>query len=391
MAKRKFKMGMVGGSVDAFIGEVHRKAARLDGQIEIVAGAFSSSPEKSRKTGEALNLDSKRVYDSFEQMVEKESKLPKNERIDFISIVTPNNMHFLPAKLFLGAGFHVVCDKPLAYSLKEGLELQKLVKSSGKVFALTHNYTGYPMVKQARHIIKNRELGKVLKIIVEYPQGWLVKTIEKEGQKQASWRTDPKKSGISCCMGDIGTHCENLAAYITGLELESVCADLTIYMPGRKLDDDGNVLLRYKGGAKGVLHASQISFGEENGLNIRVYCEKGRIAWRQEEPNYLLVQKENTPLMTYTRGSNYLCESAVRGTRLPAGHPEAFIEAFANIYINAVDTMRAIDEGRKPTELEKDFPTVEDGVKGLAFVKAVVENGFNDNVKWTKIADVFKS
>jgi predicted dehydrogenase len=389
MGRRKLRMGMVGGGTDAFIGEVHRKAARLDGEIDITAGAFSSNPEKSRKTGEALNLDKKRVYDNFEQMVKEESKLPGDERIDFVSIVTPNHMHFPPAKLSLEAGFHVVCDKPLAYSLEEGLKLQKLVKSSGKIFALTHHYTGYPMVKQARHMIRNNELGKVLKIIVEYPQGWLLKTIEKEGQKQAAWRTDPKQAGISCCMGDIGTHCENLAAYITGLELESVCADLTAYMPGRKLDDDGNVLLRYKGGAKGVLHASQISLGEENNLNIRIYCEKGRISWIQENPNYLYVQKEGTPIMTYARGNDYLCEAAVHATRLPVGHPEAFIEAFANIYINAANTMRAADEGKKLSEFEKDFPTVEDGVKGLAFVKAAVENGFNDNVKWTKIADVY--
>ncbi|MDD5688292.1 MAG: Gfo/Idh/MocA family oxidoreductase [Elusimicrobia bacterium] len=388
--KRKLHMGMVGGSLEAFIGEVHRKAARLDGKIDIVSGVFSSNPEKSKKTGEALNLDSKRIYKNFEEMAEKESKLPENERIDFVSIVTPNHLHFAPAKLFLESGFHVICDKPLAFNLKEGLDLKKIVKSSGKVFALTHNYTGYPMVKQARHMVRNNELGKVLKIIVEYPQGWLIKTIEKEGQKQALWRTDPKQSGISACMGDIGTHCENLASYITGLELESVCADLTIFMQGRKLDDDGNVLLRYKGGAKGVLHASQISFGEENGLNIRIYCEKGRLYWKQEIPQYLYVQKEGTPLMLYSTGSSYLCEAAKRGTRLPSGHPEAFIEAFANIYINATDTMRAIDAGIRPTELEKDFPTVDDGVNGLSFVKAAVENGFNDKIKWTKIRDVYK-
>jgi len=391
MTNRKIRMGMIGGSYDAFIGEVHRKAARLDGRIDIVAGVFSSNPEKSKKTGELLYLDSKRIYTNFEEMAEKESKLPENQRIDFVSIVTPNNMHFAPAKLFLEHGFHVVCEKPLAYNLEQGLELQKIVKKTKKVFALTHNYTGYPMVKQARHIIRNNELGKVLKLIVEYPQGWLIRTIEKDGHKQALWRTDPKQSGISCCIGDIGTHCENLASYITGLELESICADLTIYMPGRKLDDDGNVLLRYKEGVKGILQASQISFGEENGLNIRIYCEKGRLFWKQEIPFYLYVQKEGTPLMIYSTGSNYLCDAAKRATRLPAGHPEAFIEAFANIYTNAVDTMIAVNEGRTPTDLEKDFPTVEDGVKGLAFVKAVVENGFNDNVKWTKIADIFKS
>jgi predicted dehydrogenase len=390
MEKRKLRMGMVGGGFDGFIGEVHRKAARLDGGIELIAGAFSSDPEKSRKTGEVLNLDRKRVYGSFEQMVKKESEFPRGERLDFVSVVTPNNLHFLPAKLFLEAGFHVVCDKPLAYDLGEGLKLRKIVKESGKVFALTHNYTGYPMVKQARHLVRNNELGKALKIVVEYPQGWLLKAIEKEGQKQALWRTNPEKAGIANCLGDIGTHCENLASYITGLELESVCADLTRYVEGRRLDDDANVLLRYRGGAKGVLHASQISFGEENNLNIRVYCEKGRVAWNQNDPNRLLVQKEDTPPMEYTRnGGSYLCGAAMRATRLPSGHPEAFIEAFANIYMNATDTMRAVDEKREPTELEQDFPTVEDGIKGLAFVKAAVENGFDDKTKWTKIKDVY--
>jgi len=376
---------MVGGGPGAFIGEVHRKAARIDGQVDIVAGSFSSDPEKSKAQGRELYIDENRIYDNFKVMAEKEAALPEDKRIDFVSIVTPNHMHFPPAKLFLEKGFHVICDKPLAYNLEQALELQKLVHASKKIFALTHNYTGYPMVKQAKHIVQSGELGKVLKIIVEYPQAWLLTRIEKEGQKQASWRTDPQYAGISCCMGDIGTHCENLTAYITGLELESICADLTKYLPNRELDDDGNVLLRYKGGAKGVLHASQISFGEENGLNIRIYCEKGRLAWKQEDPNYLWVQKSDTPLMKYTRGSSYLCEAAIRATRLPAGHPEAFLEAFANIYINAIDTMRAIDEEREPTELEKDFPTVDDGVKGMAFIKAVVENGFNDNTKWTKV------
>jgi len=263
-------MGMVGGGPGAFIGEVHRKAARIDGQVDIVAGSFSSDPEKSKAQGRELYIDENRIYDNFKVMAEKEAALPEDKRIDFVSIVTPNHMHFPPAKLFLEKGFHVICDKPLAYNLEQALELQKLVHASKKIFALTHNYTGYPMVKQAKHIVQSGELGKVLKIIVEYPQAWLLTRIEKEGQKQASWRTDPQYAGISCCMGDIGTHCENLTAYITGLELESICADLTKYLPNRELDDDGNVLLRYKGGAKGVLHASQISFGEENGLKIRI-------------------------------------------------------------------------------------------------------------------------
>jgi predicted dehydrogenase len=261
-----------------------------------------------------------------------------------------------------------------------------MVIKTKKVFALTHNYTGYPMVKEARSRIRSNSLGKVIKVVVEYPQGWLLKTIEREGQKQAGWRTDPKRSGLSNCMGDIGTHCENLANYITGLEIKSVCADLTIAGKGRRLDNDGNVLLRFHGGAKGVLHASQISFGEENGLNIRVYCEKGRLFWKQEDPACLWLQEEGKPLMKLTPGNAYLCKAAMRGTRLPAGHPEAFIEAFANIYVNFADTVLALEAGRKPAALELDFPTVEDGVRGLAFVKAVVENGYNDKKKWTEVS-----
>lgn len=381
----KLKMGMVGGSYDAFIGDVHRKAARMDGKIDVVAGAFSSNAEKSKETGRRLGLDESRVYASYEEMFDKESKLPKDKRIDFVTVVTPNHMHFKPVKAAIEAGFPVVCDKPLAFSMDEGREIEKLVAKSGRPFMLTHNYTGYPMVKQARAMIAGGEIGKVMKVIVEFPQGWILALLSSVGLKINPWRMDPKVSGISNCMGDIGTHCYNLAEYITGLELDSLSADLTCFQ-GQALDNDGNVLLRYKGGAKGVLHASQISFGEECGLNIRVYGDKGRIAWKQENPNYLLVQKENTPVMTYARkGGGYMCEAAERVSRIPAGHPEAFIEAFANLYVNFADTLTALAEGRKPTALELDFPTVKDGIKGMAFIKAVVENGFNDNVKWTKI------
>lgn len=376
---------MVGGGPGAFIGEVHRKAARLDGEYELVCGSFSSDPKKSAQTGDELGLDSDRVYGTWEELIAKEKALPADKRMQVLSIVTPNHLHFAPSKAALEAGFHVICDKPLAFDLKEGRELEAAVKKSGKVFALTHNYTGYPMVKQARHLVKGGSLGKVMKVIVEYPQGWLLKEIEKDGQKQAAWRTDPKKAGASCCMGDIGTHCENLAGYVTGLELESISADLSSFRSGRKLDDDGSVLIRYKGGAKGVLHASQISFGEENGLNIRVYCEKGRIAWKQELPTLLLVQKEGEPPMTMTPGNDYLCEAAKRAGRIPPGHPEAFLEAFANIYLNAAKTIRKIDAGQKPDEYDLDFPTVSDGVKGLAFIDAVVKNGFDDATKWTKV------
>jgi len=382
---RKLRMGMVGGGIGAFIGDVHRKAARMDGRIELVAGAFSSDPAKSKESGKALNVDPARVYGTHAEMLAAEAKLPADKRIDFVTVVTPNHMHFAPVKAALEAGFHVVCDKPLCYSMEEALDLKKIHAKSGKQFMLTHNYSGYPMVKQARHLVAGGELGKVMKVVVEFPQGWILALLGDVGLKINPWRMDPKVSGISNCMGDIGTHCHHLAEYITGLDVESLCADLTCFQ-GQPLDNDGNVLLRFKGGAKGVLHASQVSFGEECGLNIRVYCEKGRVAWKQENPNYLLVQKENTPVMTYARkGGGYLCPAADRVSRIPAGHPEAFIEAFANLYVNFADTLCALEEGRKPTELESDFPGIDDGLKGLSFIRAVVDNGFNDAVKWTKL------
>ncbi len=385
-AKRKLRLGMVGGGPGAFIGEVHRKAARLDGRYDIVAGVFSSNFEKSKQTGAELNISPSRVYATYEEMIAKEKALPAGERIDVVSIVTPNHLHFGPAKAALEAGFHVICDKPLAFDMKEGKDLKAIVDKTKKVFGLTHNYSGYPMVKEAKHLIKQGKIGKILKVIVEYPQGWLLNNLEKDGQKQAAWRTDPKQAGASCCMGDIGTHCEHLAKYITGLELDEVCAELTAYRSGRQLDDDGNVLLRYKGGAKGILHASQISFGEENGLNIRIYGEKGRIYWKQELPTQLWVQFEGGHYQLMTPGNDYLGPAAKRACRIPAGHPEAFLEAFANIYVNVADTILKVDAGLKPDELELDFPTVEDGIDGLAFISAVVENGFQDKVKWTKIS-----
>ncbi|MBI4977482.1 MAG: Gfo/Idh/MocA family oxidoreductase [Spirochaetes bacterium] len=382
---RKLRMGMVGGSYDAFIGDVHRKAARMDGRIDVVAGAFSSNPEKSQETGKRLAIDPSRVYDTFDAMLAAEKKLPADKRIDFVTVVTPNHMHFKPVKAALEAGFHVVCEKPLSYTMDEGREIKNIIAKTKRAFMLTHNYTGYPMVKQAKAMVSGGELGKVMKVVVEFPQGWILALMSSVGLKINPWRMDPKVSGISNCMGDIGTHCFNLAEYITGLTIDSVCADLTCFK-GQPLDNDGNVLLRFNNGAKGVLHASQISFGEACGLNIRVYCEKGRIAWKQENPNYLLVQKDDTPVMTYERkGGGYLTPAADRGSRIPVGHPEAFIEAFANLYVNFADTLVALEEGRKPSDLELDFPGVDDGLRGLAFIKAVVDNGFNDNSKWTKI------
>jgi predicted dehydrogenase len=378
----KLKMGMVGGGRDAFIGAVHRMAARLDGRIELVAGAFSSDPAKSKASGEDLGLDPSRVYPDYQTMAAAESKLPENERIDFVTIVTPNNVHFPPAKTFLEAGFHVVCDKPMTFDLAEAKALREVVKSTGKVFALTHNYTGYPMVKEARELVRNGDLGKILKVVAEYPQGWLIQPIDAEGQKQAAWRTDPSRTGASSCIGDIGTHAENLGRYITGLQIDELCADFTTFVPGRRLEDDGNLLVRYQGGAKGVLYASQISVGEENDLSIRVYGTKASLEWHQEHPNELVVKYPDAPRKIYRRGNSYISETAKRFTRLPFGHPEAFIEAFANIYLEAARAVEAVKAG-KPIPPDIDYPTVEDGVLGMAFIATAVASA-NNGSTWTK-------
>jgi predicted dehydrogenase len=379
---QKLKMGMVGGGRDAFIGAVHRMAARLDGRIDLVAGAFSSDPAKSRASGEDLGLDPSRVYPDYETMAAAESKLSESERIDFVSIVTPNHVHFPPAKTFLEAGFHVVCDKPMTYDLAEAKALRDLVKSTGRVFALTHNYTGYPMVKEARELVRNGDLGKILKVVAEYPQGWLIQPIDAEGQKQAAWRTDPSRTGASSCIGDIGTHAENLGRYITGLEIDELCADFTTFVPGRRLEDDGNLLLRYQGGARGVLYASQVSVGEENDLTVRVYGTKASLEWHQEHPNELIVKYPDAPRKIYRRGNSYVSDIAKRFTRLPFGHPEAFIEAFANIYLEAARAIEAVKEGKSiPSDV--DYPTVEDGVLGMAFIATAVASAKNGST-WTK-------
>jgi predicted dehydrogenase len=380
-AKRKLRYGMVGGGQNAFIGAVHRLAANLDGQLELVAGAFSSDPKNSQATGEQLFLDSRRVYATYEAMAQAEAKLPADQRIDFVAIVTPNFLHAPVATTFLKAGFHVVCDKPMTITLKEAKSLRETVRKTGKVFALTHNYTGYPMVKEARELVRSGKLGRVLKIVAEYPQGWLLDKIESEGHKQAAWRSDPKKAGASCCLGDIGTHAENLGRYITGLEIESLCAEFTSFIPGRKLEDDANLLIRYHGGAKGVLHCSQISCGEENNLNIRVYGTKGSLAWQQEHPNELKFIPKNEPAKILRRGNGYVSDQAKKFTRLPFGHPEAFIEAFANIYLEAVAAIRANIAGK--TGGAFDFPTVQDGVYGMAFLETAVKSA-SSSAKWTK-------
>jgi len=384
---RKLKMGMVGGGPGAFIGDVHRKAARLDGQIELVAGAFSRDPKKSRQQGAELFLSRSRVYASHSQMIEKELALPEGERIDFVSIVTPNNSHCAIAGDFLKAGFHVVLDKPMTFDVKEARALRKRVKESRKVFALTHNYTGYPMVKLARDMVRQGDLGKLRKIKVQYPQGWLHTALEKVGAKQAVWRTDPKQSGAAGCMGDIGTHAENLAEYITGLKIVQVCAELTSFVKGRKLDDDGNCLVHWQKGVKGILSASQIAIGEENGLTIWVYGDEAALEWHQEHPNYLYVRKPNAPVQVWRRGNDYVGEkspAAGRATRLPSGHPEGFIEAFANIYVNVAETIRAREARVKPDPLALDFPTVDDGLRGMQFIEAVVKSA-QRGARWVKM------
>lgn len=384
---RKIRMGMVGGGQGAFIGAVHRMAAALDGQIELVCGAFSSSPEKSKASGRELFLAEERCYGSYEEMIVGEKALPEGERMDFVTIVTPNFMHFAPAKLALENGFHVMSDKPMTLTVAESEELVALVKKTGLCFGLTHNYTGYPLVKEARELVRNGALGEIRKVVVEYPQGWLASRLEESGQKQADWRTDPKRAGISCCMGDIGTHAENLAEYITGLPIDELCADLTTYVEGRPLDDDGNVLLRFKGGAKGILHASQVCVDEENGLNIRIYGTKGGLIWVQAEPNTMIRTYADRYREIIRSGANYadrLSELAIANTRLPAGHPEAFLEAFANLYRNFAGQIRATLEGRAPTPAEADVPTVGDGLRGMRFVQAVVDSSQAGAV-WTKL------
>lgn len=371
---RKIRMGMVGGGRGAFIGGVHRMAAALDGQIELVCGAFSSNPEKSKASAADFFIAPERAYGSFAEMIETEKKLPEDIRMDVVSIVTPNHVHFAPAKMALENGFHVVCDKPVTFTLAEAKELEKLVEETGLIFALTHNYTGYPMVKQAKAMIKNGEIGTIRKVVVEYPQGWLATKIEDSGQKQAAWRTDPTKSGASGCMGDIGSHAENLAEYITGLKIKELCADLTTFVNGRLLDDDGNVLLRFEGGAKGILHASQISVGEENDLNIRVYGTKGGLQWRQMEPNTLLVKWMDKPTQIYRTGVGELSPEANAHSRIPAGHPEGYLEAFANIYRNVAFCIQARLKGEEVNPLYADFPTVSDGVRGMEFIGKLVES-----------------
>lgn len=379
----RIKYGMVGGGPDAFFGIVHRKAAAMDGEIELVAGAFSSSPEKSRIQGKELMLDPDRVYDSFEQMAEKEAELPEDEKIDFVAIVTPNNIHHPAAKVFMEAGINIICDKPMTTTVEEAEDLCRIAKKYDRVFAVTYTYTGYPMVKQAKKMIADGKIGDIRKVVIQYPQGWLTKTIEKDGAKQAVWRTDPKQAGASSCIGDLGTHVENMSSYVTGLEIEELIADLTIFGKDRVLDDDGNVLVHFTGGARGIFYASQISVGDENNLRFWIYGTEASLEWHQENPNYLYVRYGDKPTEVYKHGNDYLEEIAKHNSRLPFGHPEAFIEALANIFVNASRTMKAKKEGREPGEFDTDYPTVQDGAKGVNFIAKTVES--SKARKWVEV------
>jgi predicted dehydrogenase len=376
---RKIRMGMIGGSLDAFIGGVHRRAAIMDGEIELVCGAFSSDPEKSKETGKALYLPENRVYKNFEEMILKEKELPLGERMDFVSIVTPNHMHHAPTKLALENGFHVVCDKPITLNTAEAEEIVEIVERTGLIFCLTHNYTGYPMVKEAKHMIEAGAIGKVRKVIVEYPQGWLATLVEVTGNKQAAWRTDPSKSGAAGGLGDIGTHAENLAEYITGLKITQLCADLTIFVEGRLLDD-AHILLRFDNGAKGILQNSQIANGEENDLNIRIYGETGGLVWKQLDPN-TLIHKTNQGARIIRTGVGNLSQAAQVHTRIPAGHPEGYFEAFANLYRNFAFHVRARWEGKKADPVY-DFPSAREGLRGMKFIDTVLASDKSDQ-KWT--------
>ena len=383
--KRKIRMGMVGGGPGSFIGAVHRMAANLDGQIELVCGCFSSSPAKSLETGRSLFLPEDRIYATYQEMMEREAALPEGERMDFVSIVTPNDMHFAPAMLALEKGFDVAMDKPMTYSLDEANQLRDKVKESGRLLLLTHTYTGYPMVKEARERVRRGDLGKIRLVYVEYPQGWLY-TDCSATNKQAAWRVDPKRSGKAGCMGDIGTHAFNLAEYITGLRTEALCGELHTFVPDRLLDDDGAALLRYEGGARGVLMASQVAISQENSLSIRVYGEKGGLEWHQEEPNTLLMLwPDRQPEVIRTGGAG-LSACATANTRTPAGHPEGYLEAFANLYRHFAATLQARLAGEEPRPEDLDFPSVEEGVRGMQFIDAIVSTK-NSNQKWILLTD----
>ncbi|MDQ7251186.1 Gfo/Idh/MocA family protein [Dongia sedimenti] len=379
-AEGKIKYGMVGGGEGAFIGAVHRLAARMDDHYELVAGALSSSPEKATRSAKALGIAADRSYGDYEAMAAAEKA--RKDGIEAVAIVTPNHVHVPAARAFIKSGIHVICDKPLSTNLKDAIALEKLVKASGLVFCLTHNYTGYPMVRHARQMVADGDLGELRIVQVEYPQDWLTEPIEKTGQKQAAWRTDPKLSGGGA-IGDIGTHAHNLAGFVSGLDLDSVLSDVDTFVKGRKVDDNVNVLLRYKGGAKGMLWASQVAVGNENNVKLRVYGTKGGLEWHQEHPNHLHWFPYGQPPQLLTRGSPAANAAAGRVTRVPPGHPEGYLEGFANIYTEAAAAIRAARSKKKPDKAVI-FPTITDGVKGMAFIEAVLKSSAKGG-KWVKL------
>ncbi len=379
-------MGMVGGGHGAFIGAIHRMAANLDGQIELVCGAFSSDADRSKASGKELFLDAERCYTSYQEMMRTEASLPVDKRMDFVAIVTPNHLHFQVAEAALNAGFHVMCDKPATLDLAEVLKLRDTVKNTELLFGLTHTYTGYPLVREAKVRVSAGSLGKIRKVVAEYPQGWLAEN-SGDQDKQAAWRIDPQKAGVSCCMGDIGVHAANLAEFISGLKISHLCADLTTFVDGRSLDDDGSVLLRFDGGAKGVLMASQISVGEENGICIRIYGEKGGLEWRQEEPNTLLMKWNDKPAeLIRTAAYGEFSSLASANTRTPAGHPEGYLEAFANLYTDFVEQIRARLENRPASENSLILTGIDEAVRGMAFIEHVVKSSDGDE-KWHKLPE----
>lgn len=381
--KKKIKMGMLGGGPGSFIGPVHRMAANLDGLIELVCGCFSSDPEKSAQTGKELCLPKERVYTSYQELIEKEAQLPAEERMDFLSIVTPNHLHYEPAAMALEAGFHVALDKPITYSLEEAKSLSEITARTGKRLLLTHTYSGYPLVKEARYRVQRGDLGKIRRVFVEYPQGWL-STDCAAVNKQAEWRVDPARSGKAGCMGDIGTHAFHLANYITGMKVVELCAELNSFVPDRLLDDDGTVMIRYEGGARCLLSASQVCAGVENGLNIRIYGEKGGLEWCQDSPNTMIYRPvEGVAEIIRTATSSIVSPAAQHNSRVPGGHPEGFIEAFANLYRNFALTLMADAEQREPEECCLDFPSIKDGIEGMLFVDTVV-NSSAQNAAWIK-------
>ena len=375
---------MIGGGQDAFIGAIHRLAANMDGLIELSCGALSINPETAKSSGKALFLPESRTYTSYEEMIKAEANLPVDVRMDFVTIVTPNYAHFAPAMMALDHGFNVVIEKPITFSLEEAKLLEQKLNETGLILCLTHTYSGYPMVKQAKVMLKEGKLGKIRKVWVEYPQGWLSTLSEREGNAQAAWRTDPKKAGKSSVMGDIGTHAAHLAEYITGSKITDVCAELNTLVEGRIMDDDGAVMLKFDNGAKGVLMASQVAAGEENALKIRVYGEKGGIEWFQHDPNTLIVKWLEEPMQILRAGSNYghLSSFATHNCRTPGGHPEGYLEAFANIYRNFALTLGCKLDGKEPTPEMLDFPSIEDGLRGMAFIDSVVASAHSDK-KWS--------